>query len=165
MNSNRDIIYKRSYEKRVLKQYLSELSKLIEIPIDSIELLSIEKTEKVKEFSICNINKDVKSSITIPFSQKDSILSSLFKKLQVNGDSEKVYFFTEYSQYCGVAFILLKNVNVNFQFADEHAGIISIVNSSCSDQIILDFFRDIENDEILTIDCIGERWGRCQFEL
>lgn len=56
----------------------------------------------------------------------------------------------------------LKLFNLDFNFKDEHSGIISIIQVNYFNRILLDFYK-IEDHEIIEIEVFGDDWGIINF--
>ena len=135
---------RRLYGRQYMDKYLAILNKL-EIGKESKpEILSIVETDE-----IINRSRSLKLTFSgkISFSNKAELKNIVFDKAK-NGDKE-YYLFTSLSKECGVSKIRsLDNFNFDFEFNDDPSGIISLVDSSIEEKVLLDFYEDNEDKYI-----------------
>lgn len=130
---------RRLFGKQYLPEYLNELNRLTNKNIGAEDLLSIMETDKIISKSSA---LRLVFSKKIPFSNKEELKAILVSE---NINFESSYFmFTSYSRDCGAVRIPSLTVfNFDFNFKDEHAGIISFVSLDFKEKILFDFY--VEN--------------------
>ena len=120
------------------KQYLSEYQEVInKITKNDFKILSIVETYKLieKESKL-----KLKFSKKILFNDKEELKSIIFNNFNTN---DSVYIFTSLSRDCGA--VLIDSIiyfNFNFNFMDDHSGIISLISSDVKNKILLDFYEE-----------------------
>ena len=120
------------------KQYLSEYQEVInKITKNDFKILSIVETDKLieKESKL-----KLRFSKKILFNDKEELKSIIFNNFNTN---DSVYIFTSLSRDCGV--VLIDSIiyfNFNFNFMDDHSGIISLISSDVKNKILLDFYEE-----------------------
>ena len=142
---------RRLYGKRYLEEYLKELNALTNVKVSESNLLSIVESDLVG-----TVVKNTTYKTTISFNDKEKLL--LLVGEMIKAKNNKCYLYTTYSQDCGV--LKLKNLNefnINFNFEDEHAGLIKIVLEDLTNEIILDFYKH-DNDAYLDLEVFGNDW-------
>lgn len=120
------------------KQYLSEYQEVInKITKNNFKILSIVETDKL-------IEKESKLKLgfskKILFNDKEELKSIIFNNFNTN---DSVYIFTSLSRDCGA--VLIDSIiyfNFNFNFMDDHSGIISLISSDVKNKILLDFYEE-----------------------
>lgn len=120
------------------KQYLSEYQEVInKITKNDFKILSIVETDKLieKESKL-----KLRFSKKILFNDKEELKSIIFNNFNTN---DSVYIFTSLSRDCGA--VLIDSIiyfNFNFNFMDDHSGIISLISSDVKNKILLDFYEE-----------------------
>ena len=120
------------------KQYLSEYQEVInKITKNNFKILSIVETDKLieKESKL-----KLRFSKKILFNDKEELKSIIFNNFNTN---DSVYIFTSLSRDCGA--VLIDSIiyfNFNFNFMDDHSGIISLISSDVKNKILLDFYEE-----------------------
>ena len=120
------------------KQYLSEYQEVInKITKNDFKILSIVETDKLIE----KVSKlKLRFSKKILFNDKEELKSIIFNNFNTN---DSVYIFTSLSRDCGA--VLIDSIiyfNFNFNFMDDHSGIISLISSDVKNKILLDFYEE-----------------------
>ena len=120
------------------KQYLSEYQEVInKITKNDFKILSIVETDKLIE----KVSKlKLRFSKKILFNDKEELKSIIFNNFNTN---DSVYIFTSLSRDCGA--VLIDSIiyfNFNFNFMDDHLGIISLISSDIKNKILLDFYEE-----------------------
>lgn len=120
------------------KQYLSEYQEVInKITKNDFKILSIVETDKLIE----KVSKlKLRFSKKILFNDKEELKSIIFNNFNTN---DSVYIFTSLSRDCGA--VLIDSIiyfNFNFNFMDDHSGIISLISSDIKNKILLDFYEE-----------------------
>lgn len=136
---------RRLYGKKYLSDYLLIMQKITS-NIDVLCRKSIPETDSIIEkISFLSL----KESFRIVFDDKNKLKNIVFNKIK---QLESVYIFTSFSQDCGVIQIpSLKNFNFDFEFSDDLSGIISLVTLDLKSKILLDFYKE-DNNEIIEIE-------------
>ena len=120
------------------KQYLSEYQEVInKITKNDFKILSIVETDKLieKESKL-----KLRFSKKILFNDKEELKSIIFNNFNTN---DSVYIFTSLSRDCGA--VLIDSIiyfNFNFNFMDDHSGIITLISSDVKNKILLDFYEE-----------------------
>ena len=120
------------------KQYLIEYQEVInKITKNDFKILSIVETDKLieKESKL-----KLRFSKKILFNDKEELKSIIFNNFNTN---DSVYIFTSLSRDCGA--VLIDSIiyfNFNFNFMDDHSGIISLISSDVKNKILLDFYEE-----------------------
>lgn len=76
----------------------------------------------------------------ILFNDKEELKSIIFNNFNTN---DSVYIFTSLSRDCGA--VLIDSIiyfNFNFNFMDDHSGIITLISSDVKNKILLDFYEE-----------------------
>ena len=118
------------------KQYLSEYQEVINIMTkNDFKILSIVETDKLieKESKL-----KLRFSKKILFNDKEELKSIIFNNFNTN---DSVYIFTSLSRDCG-AVLIDSIIYFNFNFMDDHSGIISLISSDVKNKILLDFYEE-----------------------
>jgi hypothetical protein len=120
------------------KQYLDEYQEIIEkITNNDFKILSIVETDKLieKESKL-----KLRFSKKILFNDKEELKRITFNNFNTN---DSVYIFTSLSRDCGAVLIdSINSFNFNFNFMDDHSGIISLISSDVKNKILLDFYEE-----------------------
>ncbi len=146
---------RRLYGKKVLPVYLRELNHLVNTEVTEKDLLSIVDTDHI-------VYKGNDDCTTFLFSFYDkNKLRTIFENLCAL-EEKQCFLRTIYSVDCGV--LALNNIlefNIDFEFQDEHSGLITILSGDLKNKLILDFYEKNDHN-ILEIECLGENWGQYQ---
>nr|WP_315218686.1 hypothetical protein [uncultured Flavobacterium sp.] len=142
---------RRLYGKRYLEEYLKELNALTNIKVFESNLMSIVESDLLGTVIKSKVYKT-----TIKFNDKEKLLLLVGEMIKTKNKS--CYLYTTYSEDCGVLKLKsLNEFNINFNFDDEHGGLIKIVLEDLSNELILDFYNQ-ENDIYLDIEVFGNEW-------
>ena len=144
--------------KKNLAPYLSELRRLTGTDVSSESLISVEDTEKIRQkwlyLKDTNTNK-----IVIDFSEKNS---ERFKKFITNlnkANSSPVYIWTEKSNMCGLyKAASIDAINFDFPFDISPDGIFVFVTEDLENELLLDYYYDSGDREMLEIEWQGKHW-------
>lgn len=141
--------------KQYLKDYLKELNALTNIEVIEDMLLSVVESNKIGSVPHENSYKT-----KILFHEKDKLLIFIGKLIKLKDD--KAYLFITHSKKCGLLKLdNLKDFNINFNFNDEHAGLITIFLRDLSNELLLDYYE--ENGEYyLEIETYGDDWSKAR---
>lgn len=148
---------RRVFGKQYLSEYLKELNALTNINITADMLLSIVESD-----SVGTVTKEYSYKLTINFYDKETLL--LLVRQLINLKDGPCYLYTAYSTDCGILKLSsLKDFNINFNFDDEHAGLLKLTLEDLSNELVLDFYE--ENDEYyLEIEIFGKQWAKANTE-
>jgi len=120
------------------RQYLNEYQDIIKKIINNdFEILSIVETDKIieKERQLKLI-----FSKKILFKNKEELKSVVLENISTDNN---IYVFTTLSRDCGAVLIdSINSFNFNFNFMDDHSGIISLISSDVKNKILLDFYEE-----------------------
>jgi hypothetical protein len=137
---------RRIYGRQYLNKYLDILYKLV-IDKKKINLLNIIDTDNIsnKTSNLVLIFSD-----KIYFSDKGKLKKIILDNIK--NFNEEYYLFTSLSKECGVAELdSLNDFNFNFDFKDEPSGILTLVNYSITNKILLDYYEE-DNIEYLEVE-------------
>lgn len=148
---------RRLYGKQFLHEYLKELNALTNIQIEKDMLLSIEETDKLGK-----VSHEMSYKSQIFFHEKDKLLIFIGQLIKLKNGM--CYLWISYSNDCGILKLnSLNDFNVNFNFEDEHAGLIAIIMEDLSNELILDYFED-NGEYYLDIETYGKEWSNAKIE-
>ncbi len=148
---------RRLYGRQHLVAYLKELNAITNKKVDESMLLSIVDSDKVNStlFEECYKTR-------ILFSDKEKLLLLIGRLISLKDG--KIYLYTSYSEDCGLLKLdSLKDFNVNFNFNDEHYGLIIIILQDLSNKLILDFYEEKER-YYLEIEAYGGDWSKLNLD-
>lgn len=146
---------RRLYGKSYLKEYLKELEAITNIDVSKKNLLSIVESDKV---TFDRGSESYKAKIL--FNDKERLLIFIGDLLELK-DGE-AFLSTAYSKDCGLLQLnSLKDFNVNFNFNDEHSGLITIVLKDLSNKLLLDFYEE-NQEQYLEIEVYGDNWSKAR---
>ncbi len=128
---------RRLYGKKYLNEYIDVIKRITTLNENEIRILSIVETdniiEKEKELQL-------KSSIKVFFNDKDVLKKFTLDKLNTD---DNIYLFTSFSEDCGALVMdSIDSFNFQFDFKDDPAGIITLINSSLEDKVLFDFYEE-----------------------
>lgn len=156
-NTNREqkeFLLKKNQGKRLKASYLSELEQLLSSKFD---LLTLEETESLIE-GTRNIRDKNRYKIITPFPNKSSLKK--FIELVAENNDDIIYLYTDYSKFCGMVRIKsIKEFNTDFDFDDEHGGLIELQDEKAQNGLILDFFEE-NGTQKLEMETYGEDWSK-----
>ena len=141
--------------KQYLSEYLKELNALTNIKITEDMLLS-----RVESNEVGSVSREKSYKTEILFHEKDKLSIFIGKLIKLkDGDA---YLHVTHSKSCGLLKLnSLKDFNVNFNFDDEHAGLITIFFRNLSNELLLDYYE--ENGEYyLEIETYGDDWSQAR---
>lgn len=149
--------------KKNLHLYMSELKFLSFMPVDEDQVSHVEKVEqiragqgKIKEFPI--------SRFSIPFTERLTKRFGEFVEKLNEENSNKVYIWTENSNRCGLfAANNIKEVNFEFPFDVNSEGIIVLLSENIEDKMLLDFYLDVNGQQMLEVELQGRCWSFIAF--
>lgn len=123
-----------------LPAYLKDLSALLQREVSAEELWSLPDTEaffkKSREVNLKMVFKE-----TLNFSDKLSLLRIAHENVE-QWDSPYMMYLSDV-ETCGLLEIpTLSCFNWNFQFTDEHCGIIFFIRKDKREKIVLDFYEE-----------------------
>ena len=145
--------------KKELSRHLCELGLLVGRPVHKKELLSLNETESVRNQANQVIRQPV-GKFDIPFEKKQETRFLKFIEHLTKVNPNDVYLWTPASNLCGVLRpVPLKTFRITFPFELNPEGIIVILTSDLSDQLLLDYSQGSNDEQLLEIEVSGERWG------
>lgn len=143
------------YQKRYLQDYLKELNSITNMEVNVGMLESLTEDERLKGIVSKKVFKD-----KILFHDKENLLLFFGQLLKLKNG--KAYIYTTYSKEFGLLKINgLEDFNVNFNFNDEHAGLISIILRDLSNELTLDFYEE-EDEYYLEVQSYGDDWSKAK---
>ena len=150
---------KQKYKCKIhLPKYLKELERITHLNPMRIEesLLSIETTNALPK-----PDRSVYKKYEIEFSDK-SKLRRYFDNL-IKAKDGSAFLLTEYSKFCGALPLnSINDFNLDFSFNAEHMGIIVLMLSDNSNELVLDFYEE-NNVQMLEIEAFGNEWSSAGF--
>ncbi|HEY9047361.1 MAG TPA: hypothetical protein VIN08_15755 [Ohtaekwangia sp.] len=153
MLSRKDILINKTKGKQLINEYLNEISSLVKKPISKEDLISLEDTFIKIEETKRNVAAVPVGKTRFHFDDKDK-LKNIFSEINRFYDGG-FYLVITYSKYCGAAYLeSLEYFNTDFQFNDEHAGIISLLCETLNAKILLDFYEDA-SEKLLEVETYG----------
>jgi hypothetical protein len=100
----------------------------------------------------------VKLEISFEEKRGDRFRAFLQRLAEANGS--EVYFWTPVSNLCGVMGPLpLGAFNTGFPFDLNPEGIVEILTTDFSDQLLLDYSLGRHDEQLLEVEVSGKRWG------
>jgi len=133
-----------------LSQYLNELNRLVKNTNIQNHLISLIETDNIQ---FLDETKWIK--LTMPFPIKRQYLCEIIPIFEQNSDTG-FYLITEFSKDCGALFIeSLVNFNSDFEFKDEHSGLIIIIDKDISKKLLLDFYESNDGNLIIEVEIYG----------
>ena len=162
-NSRLQFLLRKNAGKRYMAEYLTELSKLI--TNNKFKILNHEDSDVISKSIIDNHEKflskmDYWECSNVFFTQKE-ILKGIITKIQLIY-SDPVYMSIGYSNMCGLAMIERINFfNSDFEFNDEHSGLIVLYDKSASNKLVIDFYEE-ECMFYYDLQLFGEQWVKCR---
>lgn len=137
---------RRLFGKQYLSDYLSVIEKITHCKKENIRLLPIVETDKIieKESSLKLVY-----STKMMFDDKTELKRIIAEKIE---SEDGFYLFTSLSRDCGVVVIdSLEDFNFDFNFMDDHSGIVSLVSSNLKEKILLDFYEE-EGEKFIEVE-------------
>jgi hypothetical protein len=146
--------------KRNVQQYLSELSALcLHEPLEN-ELLSIERTEQIRLASMESLRGKPVRKIQMDFDEKKTPKFKDYVARLYRANPHSIFVWTAKSNSCGLYEISsLLEFNFDFEFSVNDQGIVVLLASNLSDNLVLDFSVDEKlSRQILEVDACGDHW-------
>ena len=162
-NSRLQSLLRRNAGKRYMAKYLTELSTLI--TNNKFKILSIEESDIISKSIMDNhekllFKKDYWVCRNTLFTQKE-ILKGIITKIQL-AYSAPVYMSIGYSDMCGLVMIeRISLFNSDFEFNDEHSGLIVLYDKSTSNKLVIDFYEE-NCMSFYDLQLFGEQWVKCR---
>lgn len=146
-----------------MARHLEELRGLVGREVQISDLMSLQETEAVRA-RLNSIKRSPKWSTEICFSERlDRRFRQFIENLK-DSNGAPVYVWTPLSNVCGLLRpVPLSSVSFGFGFDINDDGLISIVASDCIDRMVLDFYVDGQQREMLSLDVSGEHWGTVRY--
>lgn len=149
---------KRIRQLRLTKKYLEILGNLLGRVVSQSELGSIEQVPILQESSKKFVGAKA-SSYEIPFEDRRSNYFEHFIKSLREANGSPVYLWVSYAEDCGLLLLpSIEDMNFDFSFDVDGNGVMSLETKDLSDRLLLDFFKDDDGSERLTIRVQGEHW-------
>ena len=157
-----NIRQKIEYRKNIAS-YLSELKQLTRTDVSSESLISIEDTEKIRQKWSYLKNVDT-NNLAIDFSEKSRERFQTFIANLCKANSNPVYIWAEKSNVCGLYKVAsIEAINFDFPFDISPDGIFVFVTEGLEDRLLLDFYQDYGDREMLEIEWQGEHWNSVSY--
>lgn len=146
---------------REIQRYLLEIKELCLQPAAASDLLSLDHTERIREDSLRSLNGKSTRRIVIDFEQKKTIKFKDYVAKLHDANPHPVYVWTERSNQCGLHQIhSLLEFNFDFRFDVNEQGIIVLLASDLTDNLVLDFsYNERLSRYDLVIDVLGDHWS------
>jgi hypothetical protein len=145
--------------RKSLPEYLLELKQITGREIKSESLCSIENLEIIREASSTVLQGTSTKKFVIQFDEKNS---NKFKDFIVSlgkANRNPVYVWTKRSNLHGLCKIdVINSIDFSFPFDINPDGIIVFLTEDLNDKLLLDFYRDSEEREMLGIELQGKHW-------
>lgn len=162
-NSRLQFLLRKNAGKRYMAEYLTELSKLI--TNNKFKILNLEDSDVISKSIIDNHEKllfkmDYWECRNTLFTQKE-ILKGIITKIQLVY-SAPVYMSIGYSDMCGL--VMIKRIsffNSDFEFNDEHSGLIVLYDKNAINKLVIDFYEE-ECMFYYDLQLFGEQWVKCR---
>ena len=162
-NSRLQFLLRKSAGKRYMAEYLTELSRLI--TNNKFRILNFEESDIMSKSIMDNHEKllfkmDYWECRNILFTQKEK-LKGVITKIQL-AYSAPVYMSIGYSDMCGLVVIeRISLFNSDFEFNDEHSGLIVLYDKSASNKLVIDFYEE-GCTCFYDLQLFGEQWAKCR---
>jgi hypothetical protein len=146
--------------KLTIRRYLIELNELcLEKPLEN-KLLSLEKTEHIRQISLSLLKRKPARKIRMVFKEKTTDRFKEYVTGLHRANPNSVYIWTENSNSCGLFEISsLLDFNFGFGFGVNTQGIVALLTSDLTDSLVLDFSDGgTASGQELEIDVSGDRW-------
>jgi len=162
-NCRLQFLLRKNAGKRYMAEYLTELSKLI--TNNKFKILNLEDSDVISKSIIDNHEKflskmDYWECSNVLFTQKE-ILKGIITKIQLVY-SAPVYMSIGYSDMCGL--VMTKRIsffNSDFEFNDEHSGLIVLYDKNAINKLVIDFYEE-ECMFYYDLQLFGEQWVKCR---
>ena len=149
--------------KRSIASYLQELKELTGKDIDPISLCSLEEIEEIRQKSL-PIKDANKVEFTMKFVEKSSERFRNFIASLDKANNSSVYVWTDKSNVCGLYRVNSINaINFSFAFDVNTNGIVVFLTDDFEDKLLLDFYRDSKEEEMLEVVIQGRNWSKISF--
>src|SRR5262249_51866808 len=136
-------------------RHLAELGILLGREVFTSDLISVEETEAIRQRSI-KVVREPGAKWEIPFREKSEPRFARFIAGLAAANGAGVYVWTPTSRTCGLIRPMpLSVVGFGFPFSMSPDGILSIVTEDLADKLLLDYFRDDQDEERLEIEVKG----------
>jgi hypothetical protein len=147
MNNKQEIQFKKN-----LASYLSELKRFTGIEVTPESLSSVEEVKKIREQSLY-LKDTEKIKLVMNFEKKNSERFKHFITNLNTVNNNAVYIWTDSTNVCGLYQVAsIKAINFSFSFDVISSGIVAFVTKDLNDKMLLDFYRDSKDEEILEVE-------------
>jgi hypothetical protein len=154
------------YENRVkfrkdFATYLLELKKLTGTNIDSAMLCSLDEVERIRKNTDIATNSN---NFIINFGDKNSDRFEKFIKNLGKANSHPVYVWTQSANLFGLYKAdSISAIDFAFSFDINTSGIVTFLTEDLNDELLLDFYYDSQNQEMLEVELKGRNWSSITF--
>jgi hypothetical protein len=149
--------------KRNLVPYLLELKQLTGIDVSGESLISVENTDKIRQEWL-PLKKADKNKFIISFSEKTSERFKTFIANLSKANNSLVYIWTEKSNICGLYKVAsIEAINFAFPFNLSPDGIVVFLTEDLSNRLLLDYYQDSDDQEMLEVEWQGKDWHSIAF--
>ena len=146
-----------------IDSYLLEIEELTGTDITPGLLSSIEDMEKIREKSSALKDLD-KLNFVMKFELKNSDRFRQFIANLNKVNNSPVYIWTEKSNVCGLYKVSSINaVDFSFKFDINDEGMVIFLTENCQDRLLLDFYKDRIDKEMLNLEVKGKHWYSVPF--
>lgn len=146
-----------------LPGYLDKLGHLMGYRPDIGEICSPEAVRQLQNELTKYTSSAAPATKVILFSER---LSSWFAALVANLECQNpnpVFVWIDATNDCGFARpIKLRDFRFDFQFECIPEGVVALITADARDKMLLDFERDQDGAEIMTIELTGAGWGKAE---
>jgi hypothetical protein len=146
-----------------INSYLLELKEFTGVDVKREFLSSVEDVKKIIKKTL--LLKDTnKNKFAIDFSEKTSERFKTFIANLKKANNSPVYIWTEKSNVCGLYKVAsIDAVNFAFRFDLSPEGIVEFVTEDLSDRLLLDYYYDSDDREMLEFEWQGKHWHSISF--
>jgi hypothetical protein len=146
--------------RKSLTEYLLELKQITGENVKTDSLSSVESLERIREASLAVFQNMNKSKFIVRFDEKDSKKFKDFIANLSKANSSSVYIWTNRANLHGLCKIAsINSIDFSFPFNINPDGVIVFLTEDLKDKLLLDFYRDSKEQEILEIELQGENWA------
>jgi hypothetical protein len=154
---------KRLHFAKELPRHLAELEVLLKRRIEPPELLSVEETCLIRD-QANQITRHPLSRCDVSFVAKQKARFGAFLSSLSEANPAKVYPWTPASNVCGLLKpVALLQIDFSFPFDLNPEGILAILTSDLSDQLLLDYSMGDHGHPLLEMEWSGTHWGRVPY--
>lgn len=146
--------------RKSLNEYLLELKQFSGQEIDAQSLCSVEDLERIRDTALVHLQNMNKNKAIIEFSEKNSDKVKAFITSLEKANNSSVYIWTNRSSLHGLYKIdSISSLDLSFPFNVNPDGMAVFLTEDLNDKLLLDFYRDSEDQDMLEIEVQGTHWG------